>query len=322
MKKQLITTVLGLVALGGVASASLAQTAYPNRPVRIIVPAPAGTGPDIMARLYAEQLGKSLGQPFTVENRAGASGNIGAEFVAKAAADGYTIFYAYNQIPTMNPHLFKKLGYDPLRDLAPVTQTLTTAYVLMGNNDLPAKDLSGVIDYARKNPGKLAYASYGPGTASHLVFELIQDSAKIEMLHVPYKQGMVTDVMGGQVAMLFEPFPSGLPFVKSGKLKALAVTSDKRLPALPDVQAMNEAVPGVNLQGWQGVWATGGTPPDIIAKLQAEIVRITRTPEMQKRITDLSSQPTGSSSQDMAGIIQREHAQWGKVIKAKNITLD
>ena len=322
MKKQLLTALIGMAVFGASSTASVAQTAYPVRPVRIIVPAPAGTGPDIMARLYAEQLGKSLGQAFTVDNRAGASGNIGAEFVAKSPPDGYTIFYAYNQIPTMNPHLFKKLAYDPLRDLAPVTQTLTTAYVLMGNNDLPAKDLTGVIDYARKNPGKLAYASYGAGTASHLVFELIQDSQKIQMLHVPYKQGMVTDVMGGQVAMLFEPFPSGLPFVKSGKVKALAVTSDKRLPALPDVQAMNEAVPGVNLQGWQGVWATAGTPPDIIAKLQAEIVRITKTPEMQKRITDLASQPTGTSSQEMAGIIQREHAQWGAVIKAKNITLD
>jgi tripartite-type tricarboxylate transporter receptor subunit TctC len=322
MKKQLLTTVLGLAAFGSFATASLAQTAYPTRAVRIIVPAPAGTGPDIVARLYAEQLGKALGQPFTVDNRAGASGNIGAEFVAKAPADGYTLFYAYNQIPTMNPHLFKKLSYDPLRDLAPVTQTLTTAYVLMGNNDLPAKDLTGVIDYARKNPGKLAYASYGAGTASHLVFELIQDSAKIDMLHVPYKQGMVTDVIGGQVAMLFEPFPSGLPFVKSGRVKALAVTSEKRLASLPDVQAMNEAVPGINLQGWQGVWATAGTPPDVIAKLQAEMVRITQTPEMQKRITDLASTPTGTSSQDMAGIIQREHAQWGKIIKAKNITLD
>jgi tripartite-type tricarboxylate transporter receptor subunit TctC len=322
MKKQLLTTLLGLAALGSVATASMAQSSYPTRAVRIIVPAPAGTGPDIMARLYAEQLGKALGQPFTVDNRAGASGNIGAEFVAKAPADGYTLFYAYNQIPTMNPHLFKKLSYDPLRDLAPVTQTLTTAYVLMGNNNLPAKDLSGVIDYARKNPGKLAYASYGAGTASHLVFELIQDSAKIDMLHVPYKQGMVTDVIGGQVAMLFEPFPSGLPFVQSGRVKALAVTSDKRLPSLPNVQAMNEAVPGVNLHGWQGVWATGGTPPEVIARLQAEIVRITQTPEMQKRITDLASTPTGTSSQEMASIIQREHGQWGKLIKAKNITLD
>ncbi|WP_076997496.1 tripartite tricarboxylate transporter substrate binding protein [Variovorax sp. KK3] len=310
---------LGAAALAGTASA---QAPYPTRPVRIIVPAPAGSGPDVLARLYAEQLGRSLGQPFTVENKAGASGNIGAEFVAKAPHDGYRVLYAYNQIPTMNPHLFSRLGYSMVRDLAPVTQTLSTAYVLLGNNDLPAHDLAGVIDYARKNPGKVAYASYGPGTASHLGFELIQDRAKVQMLHVPYKQGMVADVMGGQVAMLFEPFPSGVPLVKSGKVQGLAVTSEKRVADLPNVPAMNEAVPGLNLTGWQGVWVTAGTPAEVIAKLNAEFARITRTPEMQKRIADLASTPMTSSPQEMAAAIERESEQWGRIIKARHISMD
>ena len=208
------------------------------------------------------------------------------------------------------------------RDLSPITQTLSTAYVLLGNNDLPVKDLSGMIEYARKNPGKVAYASYGPGTASHLVFELIQDSAKIQLLHVPYKQGMVADVMGGHVAMLFESFPSGVPLAKSGKLRGLAVTTEKRVADLPNVQTLNEAVPGLNITGWQGVWVTAGTPPDVINKLNSEFIRITRTPEMQKRIADLASTPMGNSPQEMALAIQRESEQWSSIIKTKRISLD
>lgn len=304
------------------ASAAHAQGTWPAKPVRIIVPAPAGTAPDIFARVYAEHLGKSLGQPFVVDNRAGASGNIGAEAVAKAAADGYTLLYAYNQIFTMNPHLFGKLGYDPVKDLAPVAQTLATAYVLLGNNDLPAANLAGVLDYAKKNPGKLAYASYGPGTASHLVMELIQERTGTQFLHVPYKQGQVTDVIAGQVAMVIEPFASGLPMARAGKTKALAVTSPKRLPTLPEVQALNESVKGLDLVGWNAFWVTAGTPPEVIARLNAEIVRITRLPEVQKRITEAASEPTGTTAQELAAIIQRESAQWGEVIRAKNIRLD
>jgi tripartite-type tricarboxylate transporter receptor subunit TctC len=320
--KNLSRALLAGLSLAALAMAAPAQSSYPTRPVRIIVPAPAGTGPDVMARLYAEHLGRALGQPFTVENKAGASGNIGAEFVARAPADGYTIFYAYNQIPTMNPHLFSKLGYDAVKDLAPVTQTLNTAYVLLGNKDLPVKGLAGMLDYARRNPGQVAYASYGPGTASHLVFELIQDKAKVQMLHVPYKQGQVTDVMGGQVAMVFEPFPSGVPLAKSGKVKALAVTTEKRVADLPDEPAMNEAVPGMNLAGWQGVWVTAGTPPEVIARLHGEFTRITRLPDMQKRIADFASQPMATTPQEMAQAIQRESEQWGRIIKARRIALD
>lgn len=314
--------VFGLSVLAAVSGTAAAQSAFPSRPIRIISPVPAGVAPDVMARLYAEQLSRSLGQPVTVENKPGASGNIAADFVAKAPADGHTIFYAYNQIPTMNPHLFHKLSYDMARDLAPVTQTLSTAYVVIGNNDFPAKDLAGVIDYARKNPEKVAYGSYGPGTAGHLIFEILQDVTGVKMLHVPYKQGPVADVMGGQITMLVEPFPSGVPLARSGRVRALAVTSERRVAELPDIPAMNEAVPGLNLVGWQGVWVPAGTPPEIIAKLNAEFTRITRTPEMQKRIADFASAPMASTPQEMSAAIQRESQQWGTLIKAKKITLD
>jgi tripartite-type tricarboxylate transporter receptor subunit TctC len=315
-----------LVAVGSIAllaaSAAQAQGAWPTKAVRIIVPAPPGTAPDIFARLYADQLSKSLGQPFVVDNRVGASGNIGADAAAKAAPDGYTLFYAFNQIFTMNPHLFGKLSYDGVKDLTPVAQTLTTAYVILGNNDLPATDLAGVLDYAKKNPGKLAYASYGPGTASHLLMELIQERSGTYMLHVPYKQGAVTDVIGGQVAMVVEPFASGLPMARSGKAKALAVTSPKRLPSLPEVPALNEVVKGLDLAGWNAFWVPAGTPADIVTRLNAEIVRITHLPEVKARIAELGSEATGTSGQEVAAMIQRESAQWKEIIRTRHIRLD
>jgi tripartite-type tricarboxylate transporter receptor subunit TctC len=298
------------------------QVAYPTKPVKIIVPAPAGGPPDIMARLYADQLGRSLGQQFIVENKAGASGNIGADAVAHAPADGYTLLYAYNQIPTMNPHLFGKLSYDMQKDLVPISITLNTGYVLLATNNFPANNLAETLAYAKANPGKVAFASYGPGTASHLAFEIIQEQTGTKFLHVPSKAGQVADVMAGHVSMVFEAFPSAIQFVTSGKTKALAVTTPKRLPALPNVPAMSEAVPGFDLLGWQGVWATAGTPPDILAKLQSEFARITQLPEMQRRIRELASEPVGSSSKDMASAIQTEYARWGTIIKAKDIRLD
>lgn len=322
MKAFLRQFTVGLSVLAAGLSIAAAQTNYPTRPIRIVSPVPPGVAPDVVARLYAEQLSRSLGQPVTVENKPGASGNIAAETVAKAPADGHTIFYAYNQIPTMNPHLFKKLRYDMARDLAPVTQTLSTAYVVLGNKDFPAKDLAGVIDHARKNPGRLAYGSYGAGTAGHLIMEIIAEMAEVKMLHVPYRQGVVADLMGGQIPVLVEPFPSGVPLAQSGKVRALAVTSGQRVAELPGVPALNETLPGLSLVGWQGVWVPAGTPPDVIARLNAEFVRITRTPEMRKRIAELASTPMGTSPQEMRAAIERESRQWGAVIRARDIALD
>ena len=209
--KRMLQALLACLALAVATPAAHAQAAWPTRTIRIITPAPAGTSPDIFARLYADQLGKSLGQNVVVENRPGASGNLGVDAVAKAPADGYTILYGYNQLFTMNPHLFSKLPFDALKDLVPVTQTLKTAYVILANNDFPARNFAELIELAKKDPGKINYGSYGPGTASHLIFELVEDLAKIRMQQVPYKQSPVPDVMGGQVAMVIEPFGSGIP---------------------------------------------------------------------------------------------------------------
>ena len=320
--KTTLSALLSACALMLTAGYTSAQTAYPNRPVKIVMPAPAGTGPDVIARLYADQLSRRMGQQFIVENRVGASGNIAAEAVAKAPADGYTLFYAFNQIPTMNPHLFPKLGYDMQKDMVPITMTLKTGYVMLANNDFKANTLADVIAMARQSPGKIPYASYGPGTASHLVFELIQEEANIQFLHVPYRQGVLVDIMGGQVPMVFEPFTSAVPYATSGKLKALAVTTAKRLGALPNVPTMAETLPGFELVGWQGVWAPTGTPADVLTRLQSEFAQITQSPDMQKRIRDLASEPVGSTSQEMAKAISTEYARWGKIIKAKNIRLE
>ncbi|CAN7772577.1 tripartite tricarboxylate transporter substrate-binding protein [Variovorax sp. LjRoot290] len=290
--------------------------------MRLIVPFPAGTAPDILARMYSEQLGRALGQPFYVENRPGASGNLGAEAVAKATPDGYTLLYAFNQIPTMNPHLFSKLAYDPLKDLAPISQTLTTAYVILANKDFPADDLAGIARYAKAHPGELAYASYGPGTASHLGFELIQDRTGTRMLQVPYKQLPLSDVIGGQVSMFIEPLPSGIGFAQSGKVKAVAVTSPVRSSQLPNVPTLAESVPGLELVGWQGMWAPAGTPPEILNRLQVELAKANRTTEVMKRLRDFDATGTATTPAETAAIVEREHAYWGKLIKAKGIRLD
>ena len=320
--KTSISALLAACVLMATAPPVSAQAAYPSKPVKVIVPAPPGTGPDVIMRLYADQLSRRLGQQFTVENRLGASGNIAAEAAAKSPADGYTLFYAFNQIPTMNPHLFTKLGYDMQKDMVPISMTLKTGYVLLANRNFEANSLGDVIALAKKNPGNVVFASYGAGTASHLAFELIEDQTQTQFLHVPYKQAVVTDVMGGQVPMVLEPFTSAIPLAAHEKLKALAVTTSKRLGALPNVPAMSETLPGFELVGWQGVWAPTGTPPAVLARLQSEFASITQLPDMQKRIRDLASEPVGSTSQEMANAISTEYARWGKIIKAKNIRLD
>jgi tripartite-type tricarboxylate transporter receptor subunit TctC len=310
-------------ALASATAAAFGQAApWPTKPIRFITPAPAGVAPDVFARLYAEQLAKALGVAVVVENRPGAALIIGTEAVAKAAPDGYTLLYGTNSPFTMNPALYARLPYDPQKDFAPVVQNITGAYFLVAGNDFPAKDLAGLVALAREKPDAIAYGSYGSGTAGHLGFELLQEATRIQLRHVPYKQGVLNDVIGGQVAMSIEPAASIVQFIKTGRVKALAYTGSKRSAVLPDVPTLSETVPGLELLGWHGVWAPAGTPPAIVARLNAEINHITRSPDMARRIADMGFSPAASTPQELASIVARESDSWGKLIRAKGIRLD
>lgn len=299
------------------------QSPWPNRPVKVIMPGPPGVGTDVVARLYAHDLQNTLNQPFTVENRPGASGIIGTDAVAKSEPDGSTILFGYNQLVTMNPHLFSKLPYDAERDLVPVSMVGTGSYVLIANNDLPATTLADVVALARKDPGKLAYGSYGLGTAFHLGMELIQDATGTRLTHVPYRGGMmIADVISGQIALGVEPVGSAIPQVKGGKVKAIAVTSTKRVESLPNVPTVAETIPGYELVGWMGIWVPAKTSAALVQKLQGEAIRITKLQETDRRMRELGYEPTGTTGAEMAAIIRKESNQWGQVIKARGIRLD
>ena len=313
-----------LLALGLSASAAtFAQSApWPSKPIRIITPTPAGVGSDVFARFYADKLSKALNTPIVVENRPGALSTIGTDAVAKAAPDGYTILFSTSNPFTMTPFLLSKIPYNAQTDLLPVTQALKGGSFVVATKNFPANNLAELIAMAKKEPGKITFASYGPGSTAHLGMELIQEAAGIELVHVPYKQGAVTDVIGGQVMLGFEPPISALPNIALGRLKPIAYTGAKRNPALPDVPAVSESLPGVEVFTWIGFWVPAKTPPEIIERLNKEINALTRSPEMVKLITDAGLDPVTSSSAEMAATIERESLAMGKLIKAKGLRLD
>lgn len=298
-----------------------AQDKWPSRPIKVITPFGAGTGTDFFARWYAGELQKSLGVPVTVDNKPGASGIIGTDAVAKASADGYTLLYGFNQLVTINPHVFARLPYDAAKSLQPLAQTTVGGYILVVNNDFGPKNLQEVIALAKAQPNTINYGSYGPGTVSHLTFELISKATNTQFVHVPYKQAVLPDVMGGVVPMALET-STAVPFVKSGKLRAIAVTGPKRLALLPDVPTVGETLPNMVVTGWQGFFAPAGLPRDIAARLTSEIVRITNMPETVARIRDVGGEPSALPPSELPATIQRESAMWASIIKEKNIRLD
>jgi tripartite-type tricarboxylate transporter receptor subunit TctC len=300
-----------------------AQTdTWPNKPIKIITPTPAGMGSDVFARRYAEQLSKILKAAVVVENRPGALSTLGTDAVAKSQADGYTILFSTAGPFTMSPFLLSKLPYNPDKDFIPIAQTYKGGSFLVANKDLSAKSLRDVVILAKSSPGKMTYASYGPGSTAHVGFELFQKAAGIDLLHVPYKQGALLDVIGGQIELGWEPPVSALPHIKAGRLKAMAYTGDKRSPTQPDVPTLSEFYPGLEVFTWTGFWAPANTPPTIIKKLYAAITSINTSNEMQQLIKDAGSEVTVGTSGDMAAMIKREAKMMGDLIKEKNIKLD
>lgn len=315
-----ITFVACLAAAG---FASHAQDWPARKPVTLVVPFAAGGSTDATARLLADKLGKEIGQQVIVENRAGAGSNLGSAFVAKAAPDGYTVLFATSTIAT-NVSLYKNTGFDLRKDLVPVSQFALIPNVLTINNDLPVRSLQEFVDHVRQKKGPINYGSAGSGSASHLSGALFNSMAKGDMVHVAYKGGAPanTDLMGGQIQAVFSPMVEVLPFVESGKLRALAVTTKSRSPRLPNVPAVNEALPGFEVALWNGVLAPAATPPAVLDKLATAVQRIAQDPAVRKALADQGSTPVGGTSAQFKEILAQEIDKWGKLVKLSGASVD
>ena len=299
-----------------------AQNPYPSKFVRLVIPFPAATSPDVVMRLVGPQLSAMWGQQMVIENRVGAAGNIGAGAVASAAPDGYTLLYTVNSVICANPHLYSKMTFDPLKSLTPVSLVANLGYVLIGRNDLPAKDLRELIAYAKANPGKLSYSSSGVGVGTHIVMELLLGATGTKMLHVPMNTPATAAVFGGETDLTMSPYTTGIPAAKSGKARAFGVTLAKRTETLPDVPAVAETVPGFVGDAWHGLFAPAGTPQAIIDKLSADIAKVLAMPDVRAKLGAIGLEPVGTTPAEFAAVVQKDYEKWGQVIRNANIKLD
>jgi len=314
----------GVGALAVQPGASAQAAPFPNRTIRLVVPYPAGGGTDIMGRMIAAKLNDAWGQPVIVENRVGASGIIGNDAVAKAAPDGYTVLIGITTLIQM-PHLQAKLPYDPFRDLIPVTQIALSADLFLVPVGNPANSLKEFVEFARAQPKKLSYGSYGTGTSSHVHGEMFNAQARLDMAHVPFKGGapLMTDLLGGQLSAGFVDLSSARAHLKSGKVKALAITGERRFRILPDVPTFTElGYKDFEPYGWFAVLLPAGTPREIVNKLAAEVGRALRMPDVAARLDDLGVQAVGNTPEEFAAAMRRDFPIWGRVIKEANIKLD
>jgi len=307
------------------AHAQAPAASWPSKPIRWVVPFPPGGAMDAIARTLGEKAGKTLGQPFVIENKPGAGGNIGADFVAKQPGDGYTLMITSIGMATNKP-LYGKLSYDPIKDFAPVSLLAVVPNVLVTNATQPdVKTAKDVIAAARKTPGKLSYASAGNGTSIHLAGEVFTSLAQVDMLHVPYKGSgpAVSDLLGGQVNYMFDSITSARPHIESGKLRALGVTTAKRSKTLPNVPTLAEAgLPGYEVSPWFAVFMPTATPKDIVAKVNSALLEAMKDPDVVKRFETIGAEPVGSTPEEMAQHLARESERWTKLIQERGIKLD
>jgi tripartite-type tricarboxylate transporter receptor subunit TctC len=308
------------------AGTAIAQPeAYPSKPVKWVVPFPPAGAMDTIARTLGEHMGRKLGQTFVIENRPGAGGNIGADAVARSAPDGYTMMIVANGM-AVNKFLYAKLSYDPVKDFAPVSLLAVVPNVLVANAaHTKAATVTDVIAQAKARPGKVTFASAGNGTSIHLAGELFASMAQVDMLHVPYKGSgpAVTDLLGGQVDYMFDSITSAAPHIRSGKLRAIGVTTLKRSSALPEVPAIAEAgLPGYELSPWFAVYMPAGTPQPIVDKMNAALLEAMKLPEVRARFASIGAEPIGSTPQQLASHLAAEMAKWGKIIQDRGIRAD
>ena len=303
---------------------SAQPASYPDKPIRIVVPFPVGGIADTFAREVGKKLTEAWGQPVVIDNRTGAGGNIGADIVAKSLPDGYTLVVGSIGPHAVNVSLLPTLPFDPVKDFTPIVHLLDAEGLLVVNPSLKATTVPELIALARAEPGKLSYASAGVGTTSHLAGELFKSMTKVDIIHVPYKGNVpaITDLLGGQTSMLFATMPTVLPHVRAGKLRALAVLGTARSPALPEVPTVAESVPGFEVSNWIAIFGPAGMPPAIIARLNAEVQKIMRSPEIQKRLENEGAKFIPMTPEQFATFQKAEIAKWAKTIKDANIKVD
>lgn len=319
-------TGLALLLLASLSTHVLAQAddKYPSKPVTIVVPQAPGGANDAIARIVAQKLTESTGQQFLVENKTGAGGNVGMAAAAKSRPDGYTLVLTADSAAVINPSLYKSTGFDTLKDFEPVASVATAGYVLVANNSFAPKNVAELIAAAKAQPGKIAIASAGNGTLNHLIGEMLQKAAGIELLHVPYKgaSAAVTDLVGGQVQVSVQSLPSSIAFIKSGKLKVLGIVNQKRVAALPDAPTIGETIKGFGQTPWYGLFAPAGTPKAIADKLQAEVAKALDSAEAKDKLAAVGCEPFKSAQPEFAALVKAELPKWARIVKDSGATID
>ncbi|MFO1311847.1 MAG: tripartite tricarboxylate transporter substrate binding protein [Burkholderiales bacterium] len=321
---QPLVRLAAILALAALPPAILAQP-YPSKPLRIVAPSTPGDAPDVIARLVADKLTTALGQQVVVENKPGAGGVVGSDYVAKSAPDGYTLIMGNAGSHGINAAVYSKLPYDIQRDFAPVSQVAVAPNVMVVNPSVPANTVAEFIAYAKANPGKLSYASGGNGSSAHMSMELFKSMAGVDIQHVPYKGSSpaLTDVVAGQVVVFIGNMPPTVPLIKAGKLRPLAVTTKSRSALMPELPTISEAgLPGYETVAWFGVLAPAGTPPDIVNRLSVEIAKIAKSPEMRERLVAMGAEPVGSTPEEFKGVIDRDIAKWKPLAQKVGIKVD
>lgn len=315
---------LAVALLLAVSGPVLAQDKYPAKPVTLVVPHAAGGANDTIARVVAQKLTEQTGQSFIVENRPGAGGNVGTAMVAKAKPDGYTLLLTVNSSHVINPALYKSTGFDPIKDFEPITPVATAGYVLVANNQFPARNVSELVALAKAQPGRIAIGSAGNGTLNHLIGEMLGKATGIHLMHVPYKgaSAAVTDLVAGQVQVSIQSLPSSISFIKAGRLKVLGVVNEKRVSALPDVATIGETVKGFGSTPWYGLLAPAGTPKAIVKQLQAEVVKALDSADARERLAGVGCESFKSTPEQFALLIRDDLPKWAHIVKESGAVID
>ena len=327
MKRRTALLATAALAASVMASAAFAQAGYPDRPIRVILPYAAGVSPDIVARLVSERLSPALGRPVIIDNRPGAGGMIGAEIAATMPPDGYNLLFTVKGVMAIVPHVYPSAKFNSLKDFKAVTEILQVPHLIVATNKAPYNSMKEFVEYAKRNPGKINYASNGTGSHPHVGMETIANRLGIQLTHVPYKTVPGPDVMAGVVDLFLEASTTAIPSIKSGKIKALATSGPERIPALPELPTLTEFRADLDPNGatgnsWHGIFAPAGTPDAIVARLNAEIVKVVKMPEVQARLREFGLTPTGTSAEHLSKGLAADYAYWGKIVKDLNVKVE